>query len=185
LSTIVDYSPTKEVIDARVDQVARWKLTSNESFLMSMLMNRHDFIAAEYGEYYPQNIEGEAGYELMKYAITNSNEIFLKYAFKNGLFPDFLTKENSERVEELLSILNQGTQVELILNIFIYADMENWSGQHLKDFIEIARNIISGEREQNLMYCCYNPILAICLVCESLDRIGGDNMRYHIDPKEK
>jgi hypothetical protein len=31
------------------------------------------------------------------------------------------------------------------------------------------------------MYCCYNPILAICLVCESLDRIGGDNARYQLD----
>jgi len=51
-------------------------------------------------------LEDEAGYELVKYAITNSNEIFLKYAFKNGLFPEFLTKENPERVEDLLSILN-------------------------------------------------------------------------------
>jgi|TARA_B110001450_G_C17249977_1_gene331114 hypothetical protein len=51
-------------------------------------------------------LEDEAGYELVKYAITNSNEIFLKYAFKNGLFPDFLTKENPERVDDLLAILN-------------------------------------------------------------------------------
>ena len=83
----------------------------------------------------------------MKYALTNSNEIFLKYAFKNGLYPDFLTKDNPERITDLLAILEQGTQVELILNILIYADIENWSGSHLKEFIELARHVVSGEKQ--------------------------------------
>ena len=178
LSAIVDYSNSKESIDEKVKQVAQWKLRSNENFLMSMLINRHDMIAAEYGEFYPSCIEGENGHLLLKYAISNSNEIFLKYAFKNALFPDFITKENSERVEELLSILNQGTQVELILNIFIYADIENWNNTHMREFINIAQNIVSGDREQNLMFCCYNPILVVCLFCEGLERIAGDNMRF-------
>lgn len=106
LSAIVDHSNTKELIDKRVEQVARWKLKSNENFIMSMLINRHDFIASMYGEFYPENIEGEAANEVVKHAITNSNEIFLKYAFKNGLFEDFLTKDQTDRIDELLSILN-------------------------------------------------------------------------------
>ena len=94
LEAIVDYSNSKQSIDSKVEQVAQWKLKSNESFLMSMLVNRHDKIAADYGMYYPSNIQEENGSELLKYAITNSNEVFLKYAFKNGLFPNFLSRSN-------------------------------------------------------------------------------------------
>ncbi len=46
LATIIDYSNSKNKIDERVEKVAQWKLESNESFMMSMLINRHDFIAA-------------------------------------------------------------------------------------------------------------------------------------------
>ena len=71
-----------------------------------MLNNRHDFIAAQYGEFYDENLEGEEGWKLIQYAIANSNEIFLRYSFRNGLFPDFFTKKDGERIDELLQILN-------------------------------------------------------------------------------
>jgi hypothetical protein len=39
-----------------VEEVANWKLISTDNFLKSMLINRHDYIAAEYGEFYQDDI---------------------------------------------------------------------------------------------------------------------------------
>lgn len=44
-----------------------------------MLVNRHDAVAAEYGDRYLENIDND----LLKFAIINNNEIFLKYGFRN------------------------------------------------------------------------------------------------------
>ena len=81
---IIDHSQTKELSDRRITEVAKWELASNENFLKSMLINRQDAIAAEYGNLYPLNDDEKKA--LMKFAINNSNEIFLKYAFKNDIF---------------------------------------------------------------------------------------------------
>jgi len=59
-----------------------------------MLINRQDRIAADYAEFYPVDIN----VDLLKLAIRNSNEIFLKYAFKNGNFDDYLTKDDPELI---------------------------------------------------------------------------------------
>ena len=63
-----------------------------------MLVNRHDFIAAQYGQFYEKDINKT----LLKFAISNSNEIFLKYAFKNGLFDGYITKDDPDMIEYLL-----------------------------------------------------------------------------------
>ena len=70
-----------------------------------MLLNRQDRIAADYAEFY----EDDLNVDLLKFAIRNSNEIFLKYAFKNGHFDDCLTKENPDLIQYMLQILRQGS----------------------------------------------------------------------------
>ena len=105
LKNIVDYSNNKQVLNDRVEKVANWKLRSSESFLQSMLINRQDRIAADYAEFYQIDIN----VDLLKLAIRNSNEIFLKYTFKNGHFDDYLTKDNPDLIQYILSILKQGT----------------------------------------------------------------------------
>lgn len=50
---IIDHSTSKESIKQRVTEVAQWELQSNENFIQSMLINRQDAIAAEYGDRYP------------------------------------------------------------------------------------------------------------------------------------
>jgi hypothetical protein len=70
-----------------------------------MLINRQDRIAADYAEFYPVDLN----VDLLKLAIRNSNEIFLKYAFKNGHFDDYLIKENRELIQYMLQILRQGS----------------------------------------------------------------------------
>ena len=66
------------------------------------------------------------------------------------------------------------------MNIFIFADLENWHHDSLQDFIAIAQDIVDGQ-EQNLMFTCYKPIQVICLFCECLDRIGSEKQRYQHD----
>jgi hypothetical protein len=66
-----------------------------------MLINRQDYIAADYAEFYEKDLNED----LLKFAICNSNEIFLKYAFKNGHFDDYITKDSPELIQYLLQIL--------------------------------------------------------------------------------
>jgi hypothetical protein len=47
-----------------------------------MLINRQDVIAAQFGESYKKN----ADTELLKFALKNANEQFLKYAFRQSIF---------------------------------------------------------------------------------------------------
>lgn len=63
-----------EAANQKVKEVARWKLKSTENFLESLLKNRQDVIAAEFGAFYFQN----ATQDLLKFAINNHNEQFLK-----------------------------------------------------------------------------------------------------------
>ena len=53
-----------------------------------MLINRQDAIAAKHADKYPMSEENKR--ELLKFAIKNSNEIFLKYAFQNDYFSEDL-----------------------------------------------------------------------------------------------
>ena len=70
--------------DEIIRGVADWKLTSNENFLKSLLINGHDMIAADYGHIHRK--VGHAGIELMQFALDNENELFLKFALKQDVF---------------------------------------------------------------------------------------------------
>lgn len=66
IEKIVDYSNSKEIIYRRVEEVANWQLvTRGENFILSMLINRQDQIAANVAEFYLDNIDDG----LLKFAI--------------------------------------------------------------------------------------------------------------------
>ena len=56
----------------------KWELKSNENILKSLLINGKDMMAANYGHTQMQHADDG----LLKFAIDNENEVFLKYAFR-------------------------------------------------------------------------------------------------------
>jgi hypothetical protein len=63
-----------------------------------------------------------------------------------------------------------------MLNIFNFLDYKLWpkteNSKLVKEFLDFVSEIIDPEKEQNLMFTCYNPLMAICLFCENLKRVG-------------
>lgn len=160
LSLISNYVETPEKIQARVKRIAsEWKLSSNENLLKRLLEHHHDLIAADYGKFYREC----ATVKLLQFAIDNSNVVFIKHALRKKLI-DPLVLNNQEMIKFLLDNFKKGVLPELILNILIFADFRRWLNlKDLKELIVIAQNIKDPDKEQNMMYVCYNPILVICL----------------------
>jgi hypothetical protein len=125
-------------------------------------------IAAEYGKLYSDRVDDD----LFKYAVNNSNSVFIKFAFKKGLLnPDILHKK--EIIIFLMNKLKSFSHTELIMNIMMFTDFRQWSDhEHLKQLISFCNDIVDPDKELNLMFCCYNPILCICLLAESMTRVG-------------
>jgi hypothetical protein len=65
--------------------------------------------------------------KLLIYALDNANEEFLKNAFKdpNPIFtPDTLNKPLI--IREMIVMMHRGANIELILNVLLYADFAKW-----------------------------------------------------------
>jgi hypothetical protein len=176
LTLISNYCENEREVRHRVGTIAStWKLKSNENFLQQMLVHRHDKIAADVGKSYAEC----ATLDLLRFAVENSNVIFIKHALRKKLF-DLLLLNEQDMIHFLLANLGKGRQSELLLNILTFADFRRWTNQkHLRELISIAQDIIDPGKEQNMMYVCYNPILAICLFSELLQRIGQAVSLFH------
>lgn len=74
-----------------------WKLKSTENFLKSLLKNRQDVIAADFGNFYSEN----ATEELLDYALKNENGFFLKQSFRRKIFPSTMLTQK-KNIEKLL-----------------------------------------------------------------------------------
>jgi hypothetical protein len=64
---------------------------------------------------------------LLIYSLDNANEEFLKNAFKdpNPIFtPDTLNKRKI--IREMIVMMHRGANIELILNVLLYADFAKW-----------------------------------------------------------
>lgn len=113
--------------------------------------------------------------DLLIFAINNSNEEFIKKACRKKIFDSEILHE-PKMIEFYLKVLKQGNQTELMLNIFNFLDYKLWpktdNAKLVHEFIDFASEIIDPDKEQNLMFLCYNPLLAICLFCENLRRVG-------------
>lgn len=61
----------------------------------------------------------------------------------------------------------------MMLNILLFTNFRQWSGQEdLNKLVEFAGDVIDPDKEMNLVFICYNPIIAICLLAETMKRIG-------------
>ena len=110
--------------------------------------------------------------DVLIFALHNYNEIFLKYALRNSIFgSNILTQEGI--IEQILKIFSTGAKSELILNVLLFSDFSRWEQKVLRSFLDMIKEIITNGHEQNRILLCYNPVLAICLSSEFVNKIAG------------
>lgn len=133
-------------------------------------MNRQDKVAVAVAPNY--NVEKESG-ELLKFAVRNANEYFLKHAFRDpgAIFTPRLLL-NTDIIEDLMKVLYEGSEIEIVLNILIYAPLGQWKQDTVSEVIDYIEKFTDIEWTPSLCYQVYNPLLTICLCCEILTRAG-------------
>ena len=75
-------------------------------------------------------------------------------------------------INTILELFDIGSKSELILNVLLFADFSRWKQKQLKMLMEMIEEILSSGHEQNRILLCYNPVLAICLSCEFVNKIA-------------
>lgn len=107
-------------------------MRGSESVIESLLRNRQDEIAAETANLYQNDMVGSVN-DLLIYAVDNSNEYFLKQAFREPepLFTEDILRDNSI-IFKLLERLANCSDIELILNILLRAQFERWTQDQAK-----------------------------------------------------
>ena len=68
--------------------------------------------------------------DLLQFAITNSNEYFLKHAFRDpgAIFTQSMLNQDNI-IEYLMQSLQECDNIELCLNVLLRAEFERWSQQ--------------------------------------------------------
>lgn len=112
--------------------------------------------------------------EMLQFAVKNCNKIFLKMAFRD---PDAILEaaiiDYEDIRSELLDQLEDNTNIELILNIFMRADFAMWTQDDAERLLGFIETFCDAEAEPSLVYYCYNPMLTICIASELALNIGG------------
>lgn len=105
------------------------------------------------------------------FALHNFNESFLKYALRNSIIGQNLLVQPYV-IQQILKIFKRGSRSELLLNVMLFSDFSRWEQANLRILLDMLKEIVSEEHEQNRILLCYNPILAIALASEFLNKIG-------------
>jgi len=122
-------------------------------------------ISSEVALFYIDN----ADRDLLLFALNNFNEAFLKYSLRQSIIGINLMTQPSV-LEHLLNLFAKGAKSELIMNVLLFSDFTRWETTKLKALLDMLKEIITEEHEQNRILLCYNPIMAIALACEFLDQ---------------
>jgi hypothetical protein len=72
----------------------------------------------------------------------------------------------------MITILNQGSRTNYLLNILTLVDLEILKNKHLKDLIQTLNNFVADSYQTNKLLLSYNPLLTISLAGELLEKIG-------------
>jgi hypothetical protein len=105
--------------------------------------------------------------------LNNFNEVFLKYALRNSIIGINLMTQPFV-IEHILGLFEKKAKSELILNVLLFSDFTRWETAKLNSLLDMLKEMISEEHEQNRIMLCYNPIMTIALGCEFLDKISSN-----------
>ena len=60
------------------------------------------------------------------------------------------------------------------MNVLLFSDFTRWETVKLQSLLNMIKEMITEEHEQNRILLCYNPIMAIALGCEFLGQISDN-----------
>lgn len=109
--------------------------------------------------------------DLLIFALDNFNEHFLKFALRNSIIGLNLMAQSSI-IEHILGLFKKGAKSELLLNVLLFSDFTRWEQINLRALLEMIKEIVTEEHEQNRILLSYNPILTIALGSEYLNKIS-------------
>ena len=113
-----------------------------------------------------------ADIELLKFALNNFNELFLKHSLRNSIIGSQVMIDK-DIVNEIFSLFRKRMRSELILNVLLFSDLSRWEQTHLRTLLGMLAEMVNEEIEQNRILLAYNPILTIALSAEFLDKISS------------
>jgi hypothetical protein len=99
-------------------------------------------IAADYGHDHRMH----AHIDLLKFALFNENELFLKFALRYDVFESGLL-DTKDMIDTIMKTLIDGTKTELMLNVCIYSDFSAWKRPDVVKFIDFLTDITNPEKE--------------------------------------
>ena len=71
-----------------------------------------------------------------------------------------------------------GSKTIFLLNTLILTDISVWKNKYLGELIEIFDEFVEKGFEENALFLSTNPLMAISLTCELLQKISVSRKRY-------
>ena len=94
-----------------------------------------------------------------------------------GAFDKQIFKE-PEVVEQIIKLIKIGSKTIYLLNTLILTDISVWKNRYLAELIEMFEGFIEEGFEKNALFLSTNPLMAISLTCELLQKISASRKRY-------
>ncbi|CAI2360713.1 unnamed protein product [Moneuplotes crassus] len=170
---------SKHNVLPKVESICKWKIKASENLLKCLLESCWDHLAIKYCEFYIK----DADRDLLRFCIKNENEDFLKHALNNNIFLSSVL-DHDDTVTMILDLLYSRTRCDYIINIMMYSDYYLWSKDNLYRLYIIFSRIKDEDIDKNILLSFYNPILALAIICDILNKIGNISNQYTRPAKE-
>lgn len=112
--------------------------------------------------------------------VADQREVFMKAALKDQFF-DLDYMHNERAIRWIIDQLHAGNNILFGLNMLLYANFRKWKNDLLKDFTKAAALIISQDLEKNILKITHNPIMALGLYIQFLNRLKNEFNEFDME----
>lgn len=88
---------------------------------------------------------------------------------------------NERAIRWIIDQLHAGHNILFSLNLLLYANFRKWKNDLLKDFTKAAALIISQDLEKNILMITHNPIMALGLYIQYLNRLKNEFNEFDME----
>jgi hypothetical protein len=119
---------------------------------------------------------------LFLFGITNGNDLFTKTVLRKNIFDKQIFKQ-AKVVDEMISMLNDGSKTNFILNTLNMVDISVWDNKKIEELLEKFSNFVEEIFDKNKLLMSYNPLMSIALSAELCDKISNARAKFYNDAK--
>lgn len=142
-------------------------MITKDNLLIALINHKLDDLAIEYMGLYKSHVDKD----LFIFCLDIGNTGFLQSALTLNAFDYFIFREK-QVMNKIISILRDGHRTNFLLNVLCLSDIAIFKIKHIQSLIEVLREYIHSSYDKNSLLLCSNPLLAICLATELIDKIG-------------